>query len=443
MADISSSIGKCQRHKKLRRILVTMTTAISVENLSKAYHLGQIGTGTFANDMKVWWAKTRGKPNPMLRIGEADHGNRDGEEIWALNDVSFTVQQGEVLGIIGRNGAGKSTLLKILSRVTAPSAGAVKVKGRIASLLEVGTGFHPDLTGRENVYLNGAILGMERREIDRKFDEIVQFSEIENFVDTPVKRYSSGMYVRLAFSVAVHLEPEILVVDEVLAVGDTVFQEKCIGKMMEVSQHGRTVFFVSHNLSAVKTLCNRVLLLKNGQNIFIGNVEDAIERYLDNTSLSGAEINLTNLQRTGTAQELIFEKIMFADYPVPFGKLIRLKVKLKSTVERQVFSDVDFGINIKDKNLNTIIHCSNRYLGRLFEHTSDESEYLFEIENNLKPGVYSLVLFLRTGNLIQDWLSNVVKLEIADGNPYNFRDTQQIQGAILPNFNITVLKSTP
>ncbi len=215
-----------------------MPTVISVEKLSKAYQLGQIGTGTLTNDLKVWWAKKRGQPNPLLRIGESDHGNRDGETIWALKDVSFTVEQGEVLGIIGRNGAGKSTLLKVLSRITAPTSGKVKVKGRVASLLEVGTGFHPELTGRENIYLNGAILGMNRKEIDHKFDEIVDFAEIEKFIDTPVKRYSSGMYVRLAFAVAAHLEPEILLVDEVLAVGDAEFQKKCLGKMGDVAQAG-------------------------------------------------------------------------------------------------------------------------------------------------------------------------------------------------------------
>ncbi len=213
-----------------------MNTVIRVEHLSKTYHLGQIGTGTLSHDLNAWWAKVRGKPNPSLKIGEEDHGNRDGEILWALKDINLTVEQGEVLGIIGRNGAGKSTLLKILARVTAPSSGKVKVKGRIASLLEVGTGFHPELTGRENIYLNGAILGMSRNEIERKFDEIVAFAEIEKFIDTPVKRYSSGMYVRLAFAVAAHLEPEILLVDEVLAVGDAAFQKKCLGKMGDVAR---------------------------------------------------------------------------------------------------------------------------------------------------------------------------------------------------------------
>jgi len=258
-----------------------MTTVISVENLSKTYRLGQIGTGTFSHDLNVWWAKLRGVPNPMLRIGEKDHGNRNGEELWALRDVSFKVEQGEVLGIIGRNGAGKSTLLKILSRVTAPTSGRIKVKGRIASLLEVGTGFHPELTGRENIYLNGAILGMKRDEITRKFDEIVDFSGVEKFIDTPVKRYSSGMYVRLAFAVAAHLDPEILVVDEVLAVGDAEFQRKCLRKMEDVSGQGRTVLFVSHNMDSIEKLCCRALLMEKGVvKINDTNVKAVIDQYL-------------------------------------------------------------------------------------------------------------------------------------------------------------------
>jgi lipopolysaccharide transport system ATP-binding protein len=257
-----------------------MTTVISVEHLSKAYRLGQIGTGTLSHDLNVWWAKVRGKPNPLLRIGETDHGNRDGETLWALKDVSFKVQQGEVLGIIGRNGAGKSTLLKILSRVTAPTSGKVKVKGRVASLLEVGTGFHPELTGRENIYLNGAILGMSRKEIDRKFVEIVDFAEVEKFIDTPVKRYSSGMYVRLAFAVAAHLEPEILIVDEVLAVGDAEFQKKCLGKMQNAAGDGRTVLFVSHNMSALQALCTKGILLNRGLVEGYNLISDVVACYM-------------------------------------------------------------------------------------------------------------------------------------------------------------------
>ena len=255
-------------------------TVISVENLSKSYQLGVIGTGTFYGDVKRWWAKQRGKPDPYLKVGEADHGNRDGETIWALKDVNFSVQQGEALGIIGRNGAGKSTLLKIFSQVTSPTSGVVKIKGRIASLLEVGTGFHPELTGRENIHLNCAIMGMNRDEISRKFDEIVDFSGVERFIDTPVKRYSSGMYVRLAFAVAAHLEPEILVVDEVLAVGDVQFQKKCLGKMQAVGNEGRTVLFVSHNMASIRKLCSRVILLQEGRIAADGTTDRIIGQYL-------------------------------------------------------------------------------------------------------------------------------------------------------------------
>ncbi len=255
---------------------------ISIENLSKSYQLGVIGTGTFRGDVERWWAKFRGLPNPSLKIGEANHGNRQGQTLWALKDINLQVHQGEAVGIIGRNGAGKSTLLKILSQVTAPTSGEVKAKGRIASLLEVGTGFHPELTGRENIYMNGTILGMKKAEIARKFDEIVDFSGVEQFIDTPVKRYSSGMYVRLAFAVAAHLESEILIVDEVLAVGDAEFQKKCLGKMGDVTHEGRTVLFVSHNMGSVRSLCETAILLKDGKIHLQGTAEEAVRFYLDN-----------------------------------------------------------------------------------------------------------------------------------------------------------------
>jgi lipopolysaccharide transport system ATP-binding protein len=251
---------------------------IVADNISKAYRLGQIGSGTLTNDLKAWWAKARGKPNPLLKIGEE---TLDGETLWALRDISFSVEQGTVLGIIGRNGAGKSTLLKILSRVTAPTSGQIKVKGRIASLLEVGTGFHPELTGRENIYLNGAILGMKKVEVDRKFEEILDFSEVEQFIDTPVKRYSSGMYVRLAFAVAAHLEPEILVVDEVLAVGDAEFQKKSLGKMGDVARdEGRTVLFVSHNMSSILRLTQESIVLEKGHMAMRAPSAEAVDYYL-------------------------------------------------------------------------------------------------------------------------------------------------------------------
>jgi lipopolysaccharide transport system ATP-binding protein len=262
-------------------------TVIKVENLYKEYRLGVVNHGTLRHDLASWWAKTTGKEDPNSLIGKAK--NKDQEELkshfLALNDVSFEVKAGEVLGIIGRNGAGKSTLLKLLSRVTTPSAGSIKIKGKMASLLEVGTGFHPEMTGRENVYMNGAILGMRRWEIARKMEEIVAFAELEKFIDTPVKRYSSGMYVRLAFAVAAHLDADILLMDEVLAVGDATFQKKCLGKMDDVAKnHGRTVLFVSHNMGAVSALCKKGLVLNKGQVTYSGEIAGAVKAYTTDPS---------------------------------------------------------------------------------------------------------------------------------------------------------------
>ncbi len=258
-------------------------TVIKIEDVSKQYRLGQVGTGSLSHDVNRLWYKVRGKEDPYLKIGEANDRTTAGnsEYVWALRNVSFNVQHGEVVGIIGRNGAGKSTLLKVLSRTTKPTTGSISIKGRVASLLEVGTGFHPELSGRENIFLNGAILGMTRHEIKRKFDEIVDFAGVERYIDTPVKRYSSGMYVRLAFGVAAHLEPEILVVDEVLAVGDAEFQRKALGKMNDVSkQQGRTILFVSHNMAAMKQLCTRGVLMQHGQVVADGSMSEVAEQYL-------------------------------------------------------------------------------------------------------------------------------------------------------------------
>ena len=257
---------------------------IHVENLSKAYQIGQIGTGTISRDIERFWTtKILGKEDPFLKIGETNERSVKGKSdiVWSLKDINFEINQGEAVGIIGKNGAGKSTLLKLLSRVTAPTTGEIKIKGRIASLLEVGTGFHPELSGRENIYLNGAILGMRKKEITRKLDEIIDFSGVERYIDTPVKRYSSGMYVRLAFAVAAHLESEILIVDEVLAVGDAEFQKKCLGKMGDISKgQGRTVLFVSHNMAAVKSFCSNAIVLENGMIKKHDTVEKAVGYYL-------------------------------------------------------------------------------------------------------------------------------------------------------------------
>jgi len=317
-------------------------TVIRVENLSKLYRLGEVGTGSLAHDVNRWWHRVRGKEDPYLKIGEVNDRTKSvssvqspessaknanalapqpssldspkalpSDWVYALKDVSFEVKRGEVLGIIGRNGAGKSTLLKILSRVTTQSSGQIKVKGRIASLLEVGTGFHPELTGRENIFLNGAILGMRKAEIARKFDEIVEFSGCARYIDTPVKRYSSGMYVRLAFAVAAHLEPEILIVDEVLAVGDAEFQKKCLGKMKDVAGHGRTILFVSHNMTAVQSLCNKGVLMSHGQIEYVGASSECVRRYLVN---SGTKSHFASWESPNDAPscELVWIKSMRA-----------------------------------------------------------------------------------------------------------------------------------
>jgi lipopolysaccharide transport system ATP-binding protein len=275
-----------------------MGHAIEVEGVSKLYRLGEIGTGTLSRDLHRWVARSLGWEDPFLRVGETnDRSARGGDIVYSLRDVNFTVDKGETVGIIGRNGAGKSTLLKVLSRVTSPTAGELRIRGHIASLLEVGTGFHPELTGRENIFLNGAILGMRKREIRARFDEIVAFSGVERYIDTPVKRYSSGMYVRLAFAVAAHLQSEILIVDEVLAVGDAEFQQKCLGKMGEVSRgEGRTILFVSHNMAAISTLCRQAIILDKGSVDYVGEVNGGIERYIRSSRASTGDVDLSGMK---------------------------------------------------------------------------------------------------------------------------------------------------
>jgi lipopolysaccharide transport system ATP-binding protein len=287
-----------------------MAKAITVEGLSKAYQLGDFGTGTISRDVERFIARVRGKEDPYLRIGETNNRTVKGESdiVWCLKDLNFDIEEGDAVGIIGRNGAGKSTLLKILSRITSPTTGSIKIKGRIASLLEVGTGFHPELSGRENIYLNGAILGMRKSEIKRKFDEIVDFAGVERYIDTPVKRYSSGMYVRLAFAVAAHLESEILIVDEVLAVGDADFQKKCLGKMGDISKgEGRTVLFVSHNMAAIEKICEKAILLKNGELTDYRDSSSIINSYIQNSLASNSVINVPIPKDTSTIQGYVYK----------------------------------------------------------------------------------------------------------------------------------------
>jgi lipopolysaccharide transport system ATP-binding protein len=289
-----------------------MAIAIKAENLSKAYQLGEFSTGTLSRDIERAWYRLRGKEDPFLKIGETNDRTTKGTSdiVWSLKDVNFEIQQGDAVGIVGRNGAGKSTLLKVLSRVTSPTTGSVKLKGRIASLLEVGTGFHPELTGRENIFLNGAILGMRKYEIKRKFDEIVDFAGVERYIDTPVKRYSSGMYVRLAFAVAAFLEPEILVVDEVLAVGDAEFQKKCLGRMQDVSKNdGRTVLFVSHNMAAVANLCNKAIFMRNGTLQSMGLTHKIVEEYISYGKQFTGEVLEKDIRYTRACEDAYFNAI--------------------------------------------------------------------------------------------------------------------------------------
>lgn len=353
-----------------------MTISISVENVSKQYRLGTIGNRTLYEDLNRWWAKIRNRPDPLAKFGEVDHGNRTDGLIWALKDVSFTVEEGQVLGVIGRNGAGKSTLLKIMSKVTAPTSGQIKLNGRIASLLEVGTGFHPELTGRENIFLNGAILGMARHEIAAKFDEIVAFAEVDKFVDTPVKRYSSGMYVRLAFAVAAHLEPEIMVVDEVLAVGDAAFQRKCLGKMSDTASQGRTVLFVSHNMAAINRLCGRAILLDRGGLVADGLAPEITAKYL-----------------AGAAEESGIRKWDSKDAPgTDELRLLEISILDEQSISKSVFEvseDIYIKLTYRVGEPNLRFRCTLNFVTQgIFAFSSVEpSEILRQ-----KTGVYTSVL---------------------------------------------------
>lgn len=371
--------------------------AIKAENISKQYRLGEVGTGTISHDLNRYWSKFRGKEDPYLKIGEANDRTSKGtsDYVWSLRDINFDVEQGDAVGIIGRNGAGKSTLLKLLSKVTKPTTGGFKVNGRIASLLEVGTGFNPEMTGRENIYLNGAILGMRRHEITRKFDEIVDFSGVERYIDTPVKRYSSGMYVRLAFAVAAHLESEILIVDEVLAVGDAEFQKKCIGKMGDVSKgEGRTVLFVSHNMAAVKSLCNNGIVLNKGIIEHIGEINSCVSLYL-----GGGNKGITNIKSFKdifVKDVFNFNQIAIKGSKSSYEDLLLENNSLELTTEINVLTD-------EPERYHITYHLYNELGEPLFSFSSkDKAKLKTGInkltcvfpENFFQSGNYSLSLFV-------------------------------------------------
>lgn len=356
---------------------------IKIENLGKLYRLGEVGTGTLSHDLNRWW-KTRimGKEDPYSIIGtinDRTQAAKKGEHVWALRDINLELQEGEVLGIIGKNGAGKSTLLKILSQVTSPSSGRVRARGRMASLLEVGTGFHQEMTGRENIYMNGTIMGMRKREITSKLDEIVDFSGVAKYLDTPVKRYSSGMIVRLGFAIAAHLEPEILVVDEVLAVGDAEFQKKAIGKMQDVSKsHGRTVLFVSHNMAAVKSLCKNGIVLINGYKRFEGKISDAIDFYQDNNVLITNKNNYWEFGNDAENDNIRVNSIKITPINgtvLDIGSGVRIEIDFFNKV-KDITEDLTFEILTKDDVL-------------VFHHG-----FVFAKDRNSKQGKHKITAFI-------------------------------------------------
>ncbi len=404
---------------------------LKVNNLSKQYRLGTIGTGTFSHDLNRWWSKVRGKQDPYLKVGETNERSvkATSQYVWALKDINFEVKRGEVLGIIGKNGAGKSTLLKILSQITNPTTGLIKSKGRIASLLEVGTGFHPEMTGKENIFLNGAILGMTKKEIHSKLEEIVEFSGCKQYINTPVKRYSSGMKVRLAFAVAAHLEPDILVVDEVLAVGDAEFQKKAIGKMQDITNsEGRTVLFVSHDMNAIRNLCSSLLVLKNGVIKYVGSTEEGINLYLDNFKKKSLIDFNTLINRK------IYDKsILFTDF--------RLSFRLKNSLFKNVFeiptgADVFFDVEITansvphkninialtitdDYNNNYIASISNIYTKEEIVINDFKTIIRFEVLSlNLREGTYFISFWGKDMNGCFDRVEHGFKFKMIESDFY-------------------------
>lgn len=395
--------------------------AIQFDNVGKLYKLGLVGTGTLSHDLNRWWKTTiLRQEDPYLKIGETNDRSKKGSSdyVWALKDINFDVQQGDVVGIIGKNGAGKSTLLKLLSRVTSPTTGAIRAKGRIASLLEVGTGFHPELTGRENIYMNGSIMGMTRREITRKLDEIVDFAGVERYIDTPVKRYSSGMTVRLGFAVAAFLEPEILVVDEVLAVGDAEFQKKAIGKMQDVSKgEGRTVLFVSHNMAAVRSLCNKGIVLENGQKTFSDDIESTIEYYLNKCKTEEEQFDFKN--RCITNKQVFIKNFEIVNLIVENKNYISFNDSLCCKIQIKANESINFTsrITIFDINENRIIALDSSEKGEIFNIGKGEEFTLMcktQGALHIKPGMYKVNVSIKQGNNLLDHIIGAANFEIIE-----------------------------
>ena len=401
-------------------------TAISVQNVSKQYRLGEVGTGTISHDLNRWWHRVRGKEDPFLKIGETnDRSTKSANPyVWALKDINFEVQKGEVLGIIGKNGAGKSTLLKLLSRITSPSTGTIKARGRIASLLEVGTGFHPEMTGRENIYMNGTIMGMSRHEVRAKLDEIAAFAGVDRYLDTPVKRYSSGMTVRLGFAIAAYLDPEILIVDEVLAVGDAEFQKKAIGKMQDVSKdEGRTVLFVSHNMASIRMLCTNCVMLNQGKIIFNGFTNNVINQYLRSNYKESREFDVDLVKHNNRVTKSEFltkfaikfeDEVLYSNSKVNFV----LGYNFHTKVHTAQFCILLY--NREDILIFTFI--SDYQQNDIPQNLSGQGEVICKLEGlNVLPGEYYITVKLWTPGEKLDEIERVVSFTVEPSEIKNIK----------------------
>jgi lipopolysaccharide transport system ATP-binding protein len=404
---------------------------IEVRNLSKRYRLGAIGATSIREQASRIWDRVRGVPHA------------DKQDYWALRDVSFDIQPGEVVGVIGRNGAGKSTLLKILSRITEPTSGTARIRGRVASLLEVGTGFHPELTGRENVYLNGAILGMNRAEVRSKFDEIVAFAEIDQFIDTPVKRYSSGMYVRLAFAVAAHLEPEILIIDEVLAVGDAQFQQKCVGRMRTDANSGRTILFVSHQLNAIAQFCSRCLYLENGRLLEDGKPRNVAQRYFATDATQPPMQDLKSRQRKDANRgKAMLCQLSLPNSPDPSGWRLPFATapvfELRLDITEQ-FTSLDVSLCLLDAAGLEVLSVLSCWSGRLGPFSPGQTVIRAACpELNLAPGTYQVHLGVRSPAGVEDYLPSAGSFEILPINDPRWPEAERMSGLVRQQATFTV-----
>ena len=424
-----------------------MPTVLQIESLSKKYVISHQSSRRYVTLRDVITSGARNVGRRLLHPMTKHPADDTREEFWALNDVSFEIKQGDRVGIIGRNGAGKSTLLKILSRITEPTKGRIGIRGRVASLLEVGTGFHPELTGRENIYLNGAILGMRRTEIRRKFDEIVSFAEVEKFLDTPVKHYSSGMYVRLAFAVAAHLEPEILVVDEVLAVGDAQFQKKCLGKMEDIStKEERTILFVSHNMTAIQHLCSTCLFLANGQIKGAGRTDTIIDQYLSSDSCLPGDLEFNERKdRKGTG-DLRFQTVRFTNEQgrevesFRCGETARFNIDVvnnKGAAQKNVVISIGIDNNMGER----ITALSNDICGQAIELDPGITTVTVTVPNvPLVPGRFYFTLFMSANGTVTDWIQNAGSFSIEQSDYYGSGKMSQGQGYLLLNYSYDFLR---